>query len=33
MDWAAYGGNAAEIYGRYMVPVIFGRWAEDLLLS
>src|SRR5215467_16225877 len=32
MDWTAYGGNAAEIYERHMVPAIFGPWAEDLLV-
>jgi hypothetical protein len=31
MDWTAYGGSAAEIYERHMVPAIFGPWAEDLL--
>ena len=31
MDWTAYGGNAAEIYERHMVPAIFGPWAEDLV--
>jgi SAM-dependent methyltransferase len=31
MNWTAYGGNAAEIYERHMVPAIFGPWAEDLL--
>lgn len=31
MDWIAYGGSAAEIYERHMVPAIFGPWAEDLL--
>ena len=31
MDWTAYGGSAAEIYERHMVPTIFGSWAEDLL--
>jgi SAM-dependent methyltransferase len=31
MDWTAYGGSAAETYERYMVPAIFGPWAEDLL--
>jgi SAM-dependent methyltransferase len=31
MDWTAYGGSAAEIYERHMVPAIFGPWAEDLV--
>jgi len=31
MDWTAYGGSAAELYERHMVPAIFGPWAEDLL--
>jgi len=31
MDWTGYGGGAAEIYERHMVPAIFGPWAEDLL--
>jgi SAM-dependent methyltransferase len=31
MDWTGYGGSAAEIYERHMVPAIFGPWAEDLL--
>ena len=31
MDWTAYGGSAAEVYQRHMVPAIFGPWAEDLL--
>ena len=31
MDWTAYGGNAAEIYERHMVPAIFGPWAGDLV--
>ena len=31
MDWMAYGGSAAEIYERHMVPAIFGPWAEDLV--
>lgn len=31
MDWTRYGGSAAEIYERHMVPAIFGPWAEDLL--
>jgi len=30
MDWTGYGGSAAEIYERQMVPAIFGPWAEDL---
>lgn len=32
MDWTAYGGSAAEIYERHIVPAIFGPWAEDLLV-
>jgi SAM-dependent methyltransferase len=31
MDWTGYGGSAAEIYKRHMVPAIFGPWAEDLV--
>jgi|RhiMetdeSRZDD1v2_1073273.scaffolds.fasta_scaffold79660_4 ubiquinone/menaquinone biosynthesis C-methylase UbiE len=31
MDWTAYGGSAPDIYERYMVPAIFGPWAEDLV--
>ena len=31
MNWTGYGGGAAEIYERHMVPAIFGPWAEDLL--
>ena len=31
MDWTGYGGSAAEIYERHMVPAIFGPWAEDLV--
>jgi hypothetical protein len=31
MDWTGYGGSAAEIYERHMVPAIFGPWADDLL--
>jgi len=28
---AGLGGSLAELYERYLVPVIFGPWAEDLL--
>jgi SAM-dependent methyltransferase len=28
---AGFGGSLAELYERYMVPAIFGPWAEDLL--
>ena len=31
MYWKAYGGTAAEIYERHLVPAIFGPWAEDLV--
>src|SRR4029453_18329266 len=31
MDWTDYGGSAAEMYERHMMPAIFGPWAEDLL--
>jgi SAM-dependent methyltransferase len=31
MDWTGYGGSAAELYERHMVPAIFGPWAEDLV--
>ena len=31
MDWTGYGGSAAEIYERHMVPAIFGPWAEALV--
>jgi hypothetical protein len=33
MDWTAYGGSAAEIYERHMVPAIFGPSLSGELLG
>ncbi len=29
--WRDYGGSGPELYERYLVPSVFGRWAVDLV--
>ena len=31
LEWTTFGDDAGALYERYMVPAIFGSWAEDLV--
>jgi SAM-dependent methyltransferase len=31
LEWTTFGDDAGVLYERYMVPAIFGSWAEDLV--